>query len=47
MMSILYLDRILSLSRQAVLKMGFCELPDELIAIHVAGGEAVLCRHKA
>ena len=30
-----------------VLKMGLCELPDELIAIHVAGGDAVLRRHKA
>lgn len=26
--------------------MGLCELPDELMAIHVAGGDAVLCRHK-
>ena len=40
-------EKALSLSRQAVLKMGFCELPNELMAIHVAGGEAVLRRHKA
>ena len=30
-----------------VLKMGFLELLDELVAIHIAGKEAMLGRHKA
>ena len=32
---------------QAVLEMGLFELLDELVAIHVVGGEAMLGRHKA
>ena len=32
---------------QAVLEMGLFELLNELVAIHVVGGEAVLGRHKA
>ena len=33
--------------RQAVLKMGFFELLNELVAVDVVGGKPMLCRHKA
>ena len=35
------------LVRQAVLKMGFFELLNELVAIDVVSGKSMLCRHKA
>ena len=35
------------LVRQTVLKMSLFELLNELVAIHVIGGEPMLCRHKA
>ena len=35
------------LVRQAVLKMSFLELLNELVAVDVVGGKPVLCRHKA
>ena len=41
------LGQNLELVRQAVLKMSLFELLNELVAIHVIGGEAMLCRHKA
>ena len=33
--------------RQTVLKMGFLELLNELVAVDVVSGKPVLCRHKA
>ena len=41
------LDQNFELVGQTVLKMGLFELLDELVAIHVVGGEAALGRHKA
>ena len=43
----LVLGEDFELVRQAIFKMGFFELLNELVAVDVVGGKSMLCRHKA